>query len=668
MREGVEGDHTRAYFNSDIGITSHKIHAEGELFHTTHSGAWGKIQVHIKNYHKMLDLYQQQTRLYMQNSNLPTNMDEQGLHQFVQLIPKNSYQPTKTSDNIPDGFDTNFKLNKYNFHHGLTSLASGTSGASGAGQCDYTYHSTQGAGGGNYCTDTFKTLGTTPKKELSNLFEYYGKSKIYNKGTQILHDDSCIGGDGCNTTDIKNGQNNPTKIATPNDLYYKAYSNIVNPDDTHPLIAADNPFTTYSDKLKDLKFQSYTLPTPESVNPSYVPYTLMNTEDGGRAVTKLKNLLPSGSATVKETLDKNKLVVTIDNVPNENLFRLVKGVVLKRDIVFPSSATPVDNPNITPDTEYVQVYTTGTGTDKNNSLYAPVSNVPDLSGFVNNDFASGSIRLYAAVKTITASDGSTTDCGSISNPDDRNIIPITTSVDDSIIVEESAANILRNNQPVRRGASSKKWCDVINAPKKDGEKLLHMHKIIQAVGVHIQRELFLFDLYQRGTVVKGTVTVNGSKNTVLDTSIQRDETVNLEDLDNPPDVNESQYIVIPKLMTLPQQASAIQITTSIEPSACKLCASNYVIVPWTSGNLETLKAYSSGARFKGMSNSAYKKASDALMESYKTVEHDVKELNKIKALQTDVSILGNMHYYRMIIYAVVLFFLLVSMYYIHAAD
>jgi hypothetical protein len=65
-----------------------------------------------------------------------------------------------------------------------------------------------------------------------------------------------------------------------------------------------------------------------------------------------------------------------------------------------------------------------------------------------------------------------------------------------------------------------------------------------------------------------------------------------------------------------------------------------------------------------MTEKAYQEASKSLRDSYNLIEHDIKELNKIAALQEDVTVLGNMHYYRLIIYVVVLFFLIVSVYYI----
>ena len=198
-----------------------------------------------------------------------------------------------------------------------------------------------------------------------------------------------------------------------------------------------------------------------------------------------------------------------------------------------------------------------------------------------------------------------------------------------------------------------------------------MHVIIQGVGRHIQREMFLFDLYQRGTVVTAS-------SPFLDTSIvkvTKDKDQNGDDIDidydKPPDTNTTQFIVFPKGLDM-NGVTGSDITTNIckesDFKSPNPCEPNYVLVPWTAANLHALRKYSSGARFKGMTYSAYKRASDALMESYKTVEHDVKELNKIKALQTDVSILGNMQYYRLIIFVVVLFFLLVSVYYIHASS
>lgn len=170
----------------------------------------------------------------------------------------------------------------------------------------------------------------------------------------------------------------------------------------------------------------------------------------------------------------------------------------------------------------------------------------------------------------------------------------------------------------------------------------------------------LFDFYQRGTVVKYTA-VNGTENATI-------VPVPFETYEEPPSVSTTplRYIVFPREKVSPTTSKDIEdiveCTTYFEN-----CPSSFVLVEWTIGNVKNLAQYSSGAAFKGLTNEAYNKASQALLESYNIVEHDVKELNKIKALQTDVSILGNMNYYRMIIYAVVLFFLLVSVYYIYAS-
>ena len=190
------------------------------------------------------------------------------------------------------------------------------------------------------------------------------------------------------------------------------------------------------------------------------------------------------------------------------------------------------------------------------------------------------------------------------------------------------------------------------------------------------QEQYLFDLFQRGTVVQLIQSLPGTAITVGIDMIRPitfpfpNGNPIYNTPDTPPDDfdgNNRLYIVFPHNSLTPDlkpiQFSSMAGVTNVGTNA-DYFESQFALVPWTKDTLEKLKSYSSGKRFRGMTEKAYQEASKSLRDSYNLIEHDIKELNKIAALQDDVTVLGNMHYYRMIIYIVILFFLIVSVYYI----
>ncbi len=675
MREGLEGEYKRAYFNHEGAVTAHKIHDKGKLFHDTHSKAWRDIQEVLEEYHKLLDSYKKLTEAYMKNSALPEGLYNKGFHQFVQLFPNINDATVDNASNIHMNNDdkvSNIEANLYNFNSDLEyTTVGGTSS-----QCKATYWS----GKGNPQSTSKCSRQPLTKEQFLNLHYYYDSGFKNNDSTTPKTSVSAqyvVEKNGDKNGDFKPSMPNiDSDLIAANHMYYVGYAGPA-PAPTSADTASSPPGNskifgeTESRLLDEFNQGSWKTLTTDvhasGTQKAYYRYNDFPSEQGQKRQERL--LIEAVPPTPNSlTLNEPSIGKGIIEAGNTIYYREVPDIVLKfakkngnnildangTTITLPSGKTP----------EYIQIYDTYDGTTKSTVGYAMSS--PILTDFVKNDFAvnSGSgtgstrgytrssIRLYAAIKTAQDKD---VHCGVISDKDSKSIIRIKEANDNIATVSSSS---------LTHQTFSKAWCDVTMKINNDlGQHMEALQKIIQVVGRYLQMEMYLFDLYQRGTVVEKP----------------SDGTSIFKEIPNPtPDANENHYIVFPKIKDAIGISNKIDIPNLQCPTETvvnKYCGStrsgnksNYILIPYTQTNLDDLKDYSSGARFKGLTEDAFQKASDALLESYKTVEHDVKELNKIKALQTDVSILGNMQYYRMIIYAVVLFFLLVSVYYIHAAS
>jgi hypothetical protein len=238
---------------------------------------------------------------------------------------------------------------------------------------------------------------------------------------------------------------------------------------------------------------------------------------------------------------------------------------------------------------------------------------------------------------------------SVSNRNSNSFVDGTTS---------TSENEYLKKQPYNKLGNTKRWCDFGTGTNNAGATMLDKLKEAKALSRFIMQELHLFNLFQYGTVVALSSTPGSEGVAGSDVMPAEDQT-----LQTTPSVDTSdKYFVFP----INALDSPLQPNTSISDtvSGTHTHVSNFVLYPWTTGNLDNTKEYSSGRRFQGLTADAYQAIAKGLKTNYDLIESDSKELNKIAAMQEDLTAIGKMNYYRMIVYVIVMFFLLVCIYYI----
>ena len=660
-------------FTSDQTVTSHKIHKMGEGYHDLHYETWDKIQIKILHYKQMLDAYGKLTEAYLDNNNFSDEIASNGLHQFFQLFPTINYNDIQitnfNSDNVyfrnknhhepKDG--PNLKsctTSYYSFRNPALSRRSTTPTS--------TY--TTPAELNSSCDNNF-SQGSNVTQFLS-LKDYYNTTNFNNVN---IHDDDGIynlSGKGIPLAATRDVCGNNVK---PNELYYaasgiKADSQNANAKN-YGWIDIYNQKQLDTTSLNDLNgIAEIEKLTGLDKSPKYVKYA---DEIGGSGSS-------TDTVTTASNLDEIDYKYLKDSRGNVYYERVV-GLVLRHSKITGITGKDTINGN----TEYIQIYDTeGIGGSSPGKKSYNIDNATN-SDFVSDAFAKvsggeASVRLYSIRRHVSGSESITNNCHSISS---KTLLSPNLAIDDNkklgsagslLDIQPYHKPINPNGQPI-----DKKWCDIRAGQAEAGKYLLKILQIAKVHATFIMQEQYLFDLFQRGTVVQLIQSLPGTAITVGIDMIRPitfpfpNGNPIYNTPDTPPDDfdgNNRLYIVFPhkqastlgvNVTRFSNMAGITNIGTNVE-----YFQSQFAIVPWTINTLEDLKDYSSGKRFRGMTEKAYQEASKSLRDSYNLIEHDIKELNKIAALQDDVTVLGNMHYYRMIIYIVILFFLIVSVYYI----
>jgi hypothetical protein len=345
------------------------------------------------------------------------------------------------------------------------------------------------------------------------------------------------------------------------------------------------------------------------------------------------------------------------------------------------------------------VQITGTSTDLVPNYFAYNGTGDDYTS--EKDASKFTVRLYARRKKTSTTVPKISSCVTLIND-----VPGKLEVLKQPKVLGDAAT--RLSKQVGYTDSEPKWCGAKSKINVQARHLLAMTYLIRFHTLFIQRELQLMNYYQYGTVVyidddgvhireffkRGsdgkamTQSVTGLENVYIK---DNGESVIPSDLQphKPLDKKDSTkasplYIVLPKksdyvidvISEEPNNNKYFDATDKSEyirvlsddpgkpvdtPNQLK---SMFYLVEWTKKNVEKARHLSSGRAFQGLNFDMYKKLGEDLKRSYDMADNDIQEINKLHAMQEDLTAIGNKNYYMMMIYMVILFFLLVSIYYI----
>lgn len=268
---------------------------------------------------------------------------------------------------------------------------------------------------------------------------------------------------------------------------------------------------------------------------------------------------------------------------------------------------------------------------------------------------------------------------------------------------DDATSVL--NTQYGNAQSPKNWCNIRSTIDIHAKHILAMTYLVRYHTVFLQRELQMMNYYQYGTVVyinpetqlgtsilaqsvkpafekinskvqlvNDAQTAKGQYQTATGGTLDKLEPHNPLELKQTP-TGTKLYIVLPKgsagetdnefqIPDVKDVGDLILVKgvgTGMIPNTLY---SMFYLVPWSSSNINAVKKLSSGRAFKGLSYQMYNELGKDLRDTYKLAETDINEINKLHAMQGDLTAIGNKNYYMMLIYMVILFFLLVSIYYI----
>lgn len=619
-------------------LTVHKVHSKGKNFHKQHNSVFGSIQTKYQEYQILLDEYSELERIYLHNRNLPIAMGPK-FHRFVQAQP--AANPDGVSSNLNNPAVTDSVYIRNNNHHvSLVGLDQSEIYQSGA--CNSPYYSFKDQ---SQMIQTFKAdctnytkvniTNTQGKHIFTSYANFYGKQANLGKGGSTTDSEKYFIFVDDSNKSPENRTINTTVQIIPNKLYYTALNengfNKLNKNQ----FKNDDKLIGYTvpDDLKDADIAYIGLPN----EPLFVPW------------------------------DRKDLTELNDYLMNDDtkVFKYVEGVVLKQNKVsadYKSAPTPV---------EYIQCYEKNDGGVE---MYGSVGIVNSSSDFVSNAFSKvkdknkPSVRLYARLKYLEKDSKNL--CDAVSNDkiaQDNDFVYVDDSNKDKFITTNP--NSYLDYQPFLDGTDekgviyTKRWCDFGTGTNKAGATMLDKLEKAKALSRFIMQELHLFNLFQYGTVVALSSTVTPDQVEVSGNNVVPAEDQTLQTTPSPE--SSGKYFVFPinaDLNSPPQ--TTIKISDTKSDSGIHTHVSNFVLYPWTTENLDKTKDYSSGRRFQGLTADAYQAIAKGLKTNYDLIESDSKELNKIAAMQEDLTAIGKMNYYRMIVYVIVMFFLLVCIYYI----
>ena len=369
--------------------------------------------------------------------------------------------------------------------------------------------------------------------------------------------------------------------------------------------------------------------------------------------------------------------------------------------------------------EYIQVYVNGTtdGTD----YYAITDGSVQITGtstdlvpnyfayngtdddYISDKASEFTVRLYARRKKTSTTVPKISSCVTLIN-----------DVPGKLEVLKEPPKPLGNAatrlpQQVGYTATEEKWCGARSKINVQARHLLAMTYLIRFHTLFIQRELQLMNYYQYGTVVYidgvhiREFFKRGSDGKAVTQSVTGLENVYIKDNGDPVQVSELQphkpfnkdstkasplYIVLPKKsgyvidvisedpnnnkyfdFKSKESTDYIRVLSDSDDPTNLVDTPNqlesmFYLVEWTKKNVDKARHLSSGRAFQGLNFDMYKKLGEDLKRSYDMADNDIQEINKLHAMQEDLTAIGNKNYYMMMIYMVILFFLLVSIYYI----
>ena len=432
-----------------------------------------------------------------------------------------------------------------------------------------------------------------------------------------------------------------------------------------------------------------------------------------------KNITING----KSFIENKQVSINNTSSNNETLFIYCPGIVFRYGMLFeyfksglPDNGGLADIKNKThvkkindtfdaDDYEYVQVYENFEDGNITTNYYGIKNGVNPFKvnhvNLVPNHFCYNessdtySIRLYAIRKTTklvySNANENYKDCITLINdvPGMIHVLQNNQTLGNATELKDSqfGTTLGTNNGQSQSG----KWCSARPAVNVQAKHILAMTYLIRFHTMFIQREMQLMNYYQYGTVVyvntddeiKEYFKRGDGGKPVANT--ESDVPLNVVDLytaDSIRPVNElhpskpldkllssSQaqlYIVLPISSSVIIDTTKNVDTLNVIPSVitpAKL-SSLFHLVEWTKSNVNKARELSSGRTFQGLNFEMYRKLGKDLKQSYEMAENDIQEINKLHAMQEDLTAIGNKNYYMMLIYMVILFFLLVSIYYI----
>jgi hypothetical protein len=367
-------------------------------------------------------------------------------------------------------------------------------------------------------------------------------------------------------------------------------------------------------------------------------------------------------------------------------------------------------------TDMVQI--TGTSTDLVPNYFAYNGTSDD---YISDKASEFTVRLYARRKKTSTTVSKISSCVTLINdvPGKLEVLK-----EPPKTLGDAATRL---SKQVGYTASEEKWCGARSKINVQARHLLAMTYLIRFHTLFIQRELQLMNYYQYGTVVyiddngvsikeffkrgddgkavrvtdyyttdrdafsKGFSNLKNS----LDENVyikDNGDQVQVSELQPHKPFNKDSTKASPLYIVLPKKSGYVIDVISENPNNNKYfdfkskesidyirvlsddptnlvdtpnqLESMFYLVEWTKKNVDKARHLSSGRAFQGLNFDMYKKLGEDLKRSYDMADNDIQEINKLHAMQEDLTAIGNKNYYMMMIYMVILFFLLVSIYYI----
>lgn len=696
-------------FKNKQHVTTHKMYDTGDSFHQHHKTVYNLVQNELKKTREMTNLHGKLHKIYAGNLDYHAAAFDKGIHKFIQLMPRPT-SGAKLDQTSLSSVNKALHLRKKNHHLPLHDPGA-NGGTTESAMCNTAYISAESSG----CDNTHERVFISSNK-IASMAEYYDKMV----GTATKNPPLAVGDtpppppevyfamDGFNREnhDLNvSTQYTPSELqwfgqdttAKANDLFFKTTPYTGENSIEYPAVSEGSPFVNYS--------------TSNGPNCNAIIGNNIQLND---AIGHVKNCLDNDQIrnTITEfpsnpdppnfykwninnpinkiTLDAthNTLVIAADNSTidvansptdppgaNNTVFDLVKNnIIIKHDKIGRISADVVGNSIAIPpssdarNSDYIQIYTrmTSAGVIENSVAYFITETIGNEM-LMKNNFAPNEIKLYARKKVVSPTDQEP--CRGLSNnntPHELTYYDSTTYNEKELLATDIQSIVSGDGLSNER---TTKLCEFGTQLTIPGKYLVAIARVLQYQQKFMARELYLLNLYQYGTIVKieGQDAAGNFKTVVpIEESVACSKVVLAGDAADYPGSCPKRFIVLPL-----ENASGIDgvlLAADLNDagqaaSAVVLPKSNFAVVDYEKAhkNPNLMKSYS-GRPLITLSQKAYSDIQEELMSNYKLVGHDIDELNKISALQEDTKVLGNKNYYMVMIYTVILFFLLGTIY------